>query len=680
MRLAKGWVKALKIGSIAAWLLGAAAGVLLTRDQPGHWTEMLIYSFILPVLLAAFLYGRVGGLLVALIASLISGSLVIGEAMQLDSPLVQRVLFQIIFFNTVALVTSELSEREREAQSHYRSLFEKVQIGLYRTTPDGRFLDINPALVEILGYSDREALQGARAMDFYVNPRDRQHWQAQMEGQGHVHNIKARFRRRDGAIIWTLDSSWAYRDSEGKLVYYEGSLQDITQRVRAEEKLAAIHLLERELVLSKDVQRIASAVVETAHYVLDFGICSLWLVDAEVQTLTCQAVVTDQIPLADIEALPLEQEHEITVRTFHKGKSIYVTDVVQDPRYLPRGLNTRSELCVPLKVGERIIGVLDAKSDQVDAFDQKERGLFQTLADAAAVALENARLHQELAGQAAWLEQQVAERTAQLQERVHEVERYNEAMACLLQDLQAAHEAAQEATRRLEEANAELESFAYSVSHDLRAPLRALDGFSRILLTDYAAAIPDGAGRYLQMIWDNAQHMGQLIDDLLTFSRLSRQPLKKQPVDLSALARQVLNDLLPKDPDHRVEIAIGDLPACRGDPALLRQVLINLFSNALKFSHPRELAHLEIGALQEEGQTVYFVRDNGVGFDMRYADKLFGVFQRLHSNQAYEGTGVGLAIVQRIIKRHGGRVWAEGQVDHGATFYFTLGGDNDAQD
>ena len=227
-------------------------------------------------------------------------------------------------------------------------------------------------------------------------------------------------------------------------------------------------------------------------------------------------------------------------------------------------------------------------------------------------------------------------------------------------------------TAQLAAANQELEAFSYSISHDLRAPLRAMDGFSRLLLEDYAPQLSLDAHRYLQKVRDNAQQMGQLIDDLLAFSRLSRQPLKTQPVAPAELARQALADLRSEQEKRHVDIAIGELPVCQADPALLRQVFVNLLANALKFTRRREVACIEVGCQYTAGQCVYFVKDNGVGFDMRYAPKLFGVFQRLHRAEEYEGTGVGLAIVEHIVRRHGGQVWAEAVVDKGATFCFTI--------
>jgi light-regulated signal transduction histidine kinase (bacteriophytochrome) len=223
-----------------------------------------------------------------------------------------------------------------------------------------------------------------------------------------------------------------------------------------------------------------------------------------------------------------------------------------------------------------------------------------------------------------------------------------------------------------EAANKELEAFSYSISHDLRAPLRAMSGFSKILSEDYQSQMPPEAGRYLGLIGQNARQMGMLIDDLLRFSRLSRQALNVEKVSPADLARQVWDDLAQEREGHQVEFILGQLPACQADPALLKQVFVNLLSNALKFTRKRDPAQVEVGCEKVEGQNVYFIRDNGAGFDMRYADKLFGVFQRLHRAEDYAGTGVGLAIVQRILHRHGGRAWAEAEVDKGATFYFTI--------
>jgi PAS domain S-box-containing protein len=236
-----------------------------------------------------------------------------------------------------------------------------------------------------------------------------------------------------------------------------------------------------------------------------------------------------------------------------------------------------------------------------------------------------------------------------------------------------------ERTAQLHAANKELEAFSYSVSHDLRAPLRAINGYTQILVEDYTAVLDEEGKRICNIITTEAKRMGDLIDDLLSFSRLSRKEIQPAKVDMKALAYAVYGELTKEEDRERIDFKVGKLPAAKGDPALLHQVWVNLISNALKFSSKNDRAVIEVGTKRSDKENVYCIRDNGAGFDIQYVDKLFGVFQRLHSGDEFEGTGVGLAIVQRIIQRHGGRVWAEGEVNKGATFYFALprGGESD---
>jgi PAS domain S-box-containing protein len=248
-----------------------------------------------------------------------------------------------------------------------------------------------------------------------------------------------------------------------------------------------------------------------------------------------------------------------------------------------------------------------------------------------------------------------------------------------IEDVTEKHQAREEARRlreelehRVRQRTAELEAFSYSVAHDLRSPLRALDGFARILLEEHAAGLPEEGQEYVRDIRRNAGKMGQLVDDLLAFSRLGCQAVQRRRVAPAALVREILEELRPEQVSRRIAVVVGDLPPCHADPALLRQVWANLLGNAFKYTRRHDPVRVEIGCVERDGERVYFVRDNGVGFDMRYAGRLFGVFQRLHRAEEYDGTGVGLAIVQRIVHSHGGRVWAEAAVNRGATFYFTL--------
>jgi PAS domain S-box-containing protein len=229
-------------------------------------------------------------------------------------------------------------------------------------------------------------------------------------------------------------------------------------------------------------------------------------------------------------------------------------------------------------------------------------------------------------------------------------------------------------TAQLGAINKELESFSYTVSHDLRAPLRAIDGFSRILLDEYGSMLPVEGTRFLTLVRENVAQMRKLIDDLINFSHMSRKSLNLETIYPHDLVRESLEELRSEREGRNIEMVIGDLPPFRGDPAMMKLVFLNFISNALKFTRNRPDARIEIGSFQKNSKTVYFIRDNGIGFDMRYCPKLFGVFQRLHPADEFEGTGLGLAIVQRIVHRHEGAVWAEGEVGKGATFYFTIGG------
>ncbi|MFZ5861546.1 MAG: response regulator [Nitrospirota bacterium] len=282
---------------------------------------------------------------------------------------------------------------------------------------------------------------------------------------------------------------------------------------------------------------------------------------------------------------------------------------------------------------------------------------------------QNVRLQAELKAANALLEEKVKTRTAELEREIADRKRAEEEIQRLNQHLE---QRVAERTAQLETANQELESFSSSVSHDLRAPLRVIDGFSKLLLDEHCERLDATAQDHLRRVRAAAQRMGVLIDDLLALARVSRATLRRDPVDLSALAQGVASALRASDPGRAVEVVIETDVTARGDLGLLRIVLENLLGNAWKFTGRTEHPRIELG-VRRDPEAVYWVRDNGAGFDNAYAERLFTAFQRLHPVAEFPGTGIGLAIVQRIVRRHGGRVWAEGAVGKGATMYFTLG-------
>ncbi|MEW6262485.1 MAG: ATP-binding protein [Thermodesulfobacteriota bacterium] len=310
------------------------------------------------------------------------------------------------------------------------------------------------------------------------------------------------------------------------------------------------------------------------------------------------------------------------------------------PEYQPLldQFGLRSLVVVALRAERRVLGTLTMWRDRAgDPYTSEDLALLQHIADRAALAIAYARLYEDLRKLNAELERRVLQRTAQL-----------------------------------EAANKEMEAFAYSVSHDLRAPLRAIDGFSRIVAQRYGPLLDEKGKDYLDRVVSEGRRMAQLIDDLLKLSRLSRTEMTMTRVDLSGLAWEAATRLRRSEPDRRVTFQISDALAAEGDEALLRVALENLFGNAWKFTRNNPQARIEFSAAEEDDLRSFCVRDNGAGFDMAYADKLFGAFQRLHNSSEFPGSGIGLAIVQRVIHRHGGRIWARGAVGQGAAFYFTL--------
>lgn len=420
------------------------------------------------------------------------------------------------------------------------------------------------------------------------------------------------FLRADGFLDWVRWEAHPWRDAQGEIGGIMLFSEVITERVQAEEARRA----------SETQYRLLADHMADVIWILDPATRRFLYVSPSVERLLGY---TPEETLAQVmDGLFTAASRELVNRTLPGRVQSYLAG---DPNAITR----RTEVEQRRKDGSTVW------AEVVTTFFKDESGALRILGVSRDIS-ERKQAEAEIRQLNAELEQRVIQRTAEL-----------------------------------EAANQELEAFAYSVSHDLRAPLRAMDGFSRILLEDFAQELSSPAQRYLGLIRENAQQMANLINHLLAFSRLSRQPLNMRHIDPAEVVRQAVEDVRAAREGREVTLVIGTLSPCQADPMLLRQVYVNLLSNALKFTRGRENPTIEVGCQSENGQAVYFVKDNGIGFDMQYAHKLFGVFQRLHRAEDFEGTGVGLAIVQRIIHRHGGRIWVEAEVNRGATFYFTLG-------
>ena len=398
------------------------------------------------------------------------------------------------------------------------------------------------------------------------------------------------------------------------------------------EQLATLRDVDQAILAAESPTEIAAAAIERAQTLLPYESATVSVLDDEADQVH---VLAEHNNVLDAPTtLPLDEVY------LSENLKAGETEVISVEEYAPvpeaeariREMGLRSILCLPMVVEGEVIGVIHVGRTEPDAFTDDDWQVGRELADHLAIALRQSQLLEEVQEQRERLEERVQERTA------------------------------------------ELESFTYSVSHDLRTPLRAIDGYARILKEDHADQLDEEGRRLLNVIYDSAQTMGDQIDDLLTLSRVGRREINRVPIDVAVLAQEAFDELQRAQPERTADIAfeVQALPDAEGDRSMLRHVFSNLLSNAVKFVQREEDPRIEVGSEARDDDPVYYVRDNGVGFDPDHADEMFGVFQRLHDNKDFEGTGVGLALVERVLRRHDGEVWAEGEKGEGTTIYFTL--------
>jgi PAS domain S-box-containing protein len=546
---------------------------------------------------------------------------------------------------------ARLEERTRalqESEQRFKQLVDVAQEGIWVADDRGMITYVNQRMAELLGYQNGELL--GRPVYEFVDAGSRSNAQRVLSRPSGTQgeNQDLRFRRRDGSELWGLVSASPIVGRDGGTIGSVGMVTDITARKRAEdrlrrsaERLAILHDMDQAILAARSPAEIGRVAMGRIRRMVTCQRCSVVLFDFQRGEAQMLAGYADGTPL---KTAPLPLDTFSPADVLRHGSVRYLEDLAAMETRPPilqdlyeEGM--RSVLSVPLLVDGEAIGEVNLASTTPQGFDPEHRDIAQEIATPLAIAIQQARLREELGRQAGDLERRVAERGVALRA-----------------------------------VTAELETLLYSVSHDVRDPLRHICGFTQLLLDDGGSALDPASRHYAEQIGEAARRMAGLVDDLVNLSRVGRQDLMRRPVDLGFLVEDLVSQLQAEDRERPIEWRVDPLPQVDCDAALARMALGELLSNAVKFTRGREAAVIQVRAIETDGQRGVAVEDNGVGFNPAHAAKLFGVFQRLHRTGEFDGNGAGLALVQRIAHKHGGRVWAEGEPDRGATFYLTFGG------